>query len=314
MTTTPGQALMRRLPPVRGRMTPDAPLAGVTWFGVGGPADVLFKPADPADLATFLREKPEEIPLTVVGVGSNLLVRDGGVRGVVVRLGRAFAAVKADGETIHAGAAALSSSVARAAAAANLAGLEFLSGIPGTVGGALTMNAGAFGGDMRGVLVKARVMDPFGFCHSLNAADLDLAYRHSALPPDWVVLDAVLRGRAGEAAEIRRRMDEIRSWRETAQPLRVRTCGSTFVNPEGVRAWELIDRAGCRGLAIGGAKVSEKHCNFLLNTGDATAADIEALGEEIRRRVKDATGVELRWEIRRIGESGPGKEAPPCPG
>ncbi len=296
------EAIAKRLPPVRGRLSYGVPLASVTWFGVGGPADVVFKPADLADLAAFLAAKPDDLPLTVLGVGSNLLVRDGGVRGVVVRLGRAFAEVTAEGDTVRAGGAALDASVAKVAQQAGLTGLEFLSGIPGTVGGALVMNAGAYGREIKDALVKAVVVDPSGFRHFLTAQDLGLSYRHSLVPSDWLVVEAVFQARPGEAAAIKAAMDAIKTAREDSQPLRTRTGGSTFANPPGHKAWELVDRAGCRGLKVGGAMVSEKHCNFLVNVGGATARDIETLGEEVRRRVRAASGVELNWEIRRIGE------------
>ncbi len=290
------------LPPVRGRLTYDAPLAAVTWFGVGGPADVLFKPADLADLADFLAAKPDDLPVTVLGVGSNLLVRDGGIRGVVVRLGRAFAEVTAEGDRVRAGGAALDASAAKVAQRAGLTGLEFLSGIPGTVGGAVVMNAGAYGREIRDALVYATLLDPSGFRHRLTADDLGLTYRRSEIPEGWIVVEALFQGAPGEAAEIAAKMDAIRAAREESQPLRTRTGGSTFANPPGAKAWELVDAAGCRGLRVGGAMVSEKHCNFLVNVGGATAADIETLGEEVRRRVRAASGVDLHWEIRRVGE------------
>lgn len=296
------------LPPVRGRLTYGASLASVTWFGVGGPADVLFKPADMADLADFLAELPEDVPVTVLGVGSNLLVRDGGVRGVVVRLGRAFAEVIAEGDYVRAGSAALDASAAKIAQRAGLTGLEFLSGIPGTVGGAIVMNAGAYGREIKDALVRATVLDPSGFRHFLNPDDLGLGYRRSGLPEGWIVVEALFRGAPGDPAAIAAKMEEIRTSREASQPLRSRTGGSTFANPPGHKAWELIDKAGCRGLALGGAQVSEKHCNFLVNAGGATAAEIEALGEEVRRRVLAQSGVELTWEIRRIGDPLPEKE------
>ncbi len=293
--------LLDRLPPLRGRLTADAPLAGVTWFGVGGAAEVLFKPADADDLATLLREKPADVPVTVLGVGSNMLVRDGGVPGVVVRLGRAFAAVSAHGDRVTAGAAALDANVARAALDAGLGGLEFLSGIPGTIGGALRMNAGAYGREMKDVVAVATALDPRGQRHELAPADLGFGYRRCAVAEDWIFLGTVLEGAPEDRAAIAERIDRIRAARTGSQPLRTRTGGSTFRNPPDARAWELIDRAGCRGLRRGGAMVSEKHCNFLINTGEATAADLEDLGEEVRRRVLEATGVRLEWEIRRVG-------------
>ena len=296
-----GTALSERLPPVRGRLTANAPLAPTPWFRVGGPAEVLFKPADAEDLAGFLAGKPDDVPVTVIGVGSNLLVRDGGVPGVVIKLGRAFAGIVVEGTELTAGAAALDTTVATSACQAGLAGLEFLCGVPGTIGGALRMNAGAYGGEMKDVTVTARAVDLSGIVHRLTPVELGFAYRHAAVPEGWLFLDATLAGRPDDAAAITARMAEIKARREESQPIRTRTGGSTFANPPGHRAWELIDRSGCRGLAVGGAKVSEKHCNFLINCGTATAADLEELGEEVRRRVRDVTGVELRWEIRRIG-------------
>lgn len=296
------EAIAKSLPAVRGRLTYGVSLASVTWFGVGGPADVVFKPADLADLAAFLAAKPDDLPVTVLGVGSNLLVRDGGVRGIVVRLGKAFAEVTVEGETVRSGGAALDASVAKMAQKAGLTGLEFLSGIPGTVGGALVMNAGAYGREIKDALIKAVVVDPSGFRHVFTADDLGLSYRHSVIPSDWLVTEAVFQARPGDAAEIKAAMDAIRDAREGSQPLRTRTGGSTFANPPGHKAWELVDKAGCRGLKVGGAMVSEKHCNFLVNVGGATARDIETLGEEVRRRVLATSGVELNWEIRRIGE------------
>jgi len=295
------------LPPVRGRVTRDAPLGGLTWFRVGGPAEVLFRPADAEDLAQFLAALPDDVPVTVIGVGSNLLVRDGGVPGVVVRLAGPFAAIDVDGTTVSAGAGALDLTVARTALDAGITGLEFLSGVPGTVGGALRMNAGAFGGEMKDVTLAAEAVDRRGKLHTLGLTQLDFGYRHCGVPEDFVFTRAVLRGHLGDVEAISARMEQIREAREASQPTHVRTGGSTFANPDaklsgGAKAWELIDKAGCRGLRIGGAQVSEKHCNFLLNTGDATAADIEDLGEEVRRRVRETSGIELRWEIRRIGE------------
>jgi len=303
------QRLIERLPPVRGRLAEAAPLAQITWFRVGGPAEILFRPADAADLASFLAAKPKDVPVTVLGVASNLLVRDGGVPGVVVRLGRAFAAIDTKGETIVAGAGTLDLNVALAAREAGIAGLEFLSGIPGTIGGALRMNAGAYGVEMKDVLISAEALDPLGGRHTLPLDKLDLAYRHCGLPEDWIFLGATLRGRGGDAAAIGARMAEIQAERERSQPIRARTGGSTFANPPGRKAWQLIDEAGCRGLRRGGAMVSEKHTNFLINAGDATAADLEGLGEEVRRRVFEKSGVELDWEIKRIGVPRAGLEA-----
>ena len=296
--------LIERLPTVRGEYRADAPVAQLTWFRVGGPAEVLFRPADEADLVDFLSGLPGDVPVTVLGVGSNTLIRDGGVPGVVIRLGKGFADARVDGDRVIAGAGALDVTVAATAQRAGLTGLEFLSGIPGTVGGALRMNAGAYGSEIRDVLVSARAVDPLGHARTLAADEMALGYRHCGVPEDWIFTSAVLRARPGDPATIAQAMADIRDAREETQPRRVRTGGSTFANHEGRRAWQLIDAAGCRGLRIGGAQVSEKHCNFLLNTGDATAADIEALGEEVRRRVLATSGVELRWEIRQVGVAG----------
>jgi UDP-N-acetylmuramate dehydrogenase len=273
----------------------------------------MFRPADIDDLATFLAGRPADVAVTVLGVGSNLLVRDGGVPGVVIRLGRGFADVAADGETMVAGAGALDTNAARAAQDAGLAGLEFLSGIPGTIGGALRMNAGAYGSEIKDVLVSAEAVDGRGERHRLAPAEMGFAYRRCGLPDDWIFIAASLSGTAGEAEAIARRMQEIRVARDGTQPVRSRTGGSTFANPPQAKAWELIDRAGCRGLAMGGAQVSVQHCNFLINTGTATAADLETLGEEVRRRVLAETGVVLEWEIRRVGvprEQGPREVSP----
>ncbi len=293
--------LIERLPRVRGRLSEKAPLSGITWFRVGGPAEIMFRPADRDDLASFLAGLPRDVPLTVIGVGSNLLVRDGGVPGVVVRLGRGFADIEAKGLQVSAGAAVLDINVARMAADAGLAGLEFLSGIPGTIGGALRMNAGAYGRELVDVAIEGEALDRTGRLHRLDRKALGLGYRHSEVPEDWIFTGALLRAEAGEPAAIRARLNEIQAAREASQPIRSRTGGSTFANPPGHKAWQLIDQAGCRGLRIGGAQVSEKHTNFLINTGNATAADIETLGETVRRRVREASGIELRWEIRRIG-------------
>ena len=293
--------LLDRLPPVRGRYGARAPLDRVTWFGVGGPAEVMFRPADRQDLMDFLKAKPAEVPVTVIGVGSNLLVRDGGITGVVVRLGRDFAGIRAEGREIVCGAAALDVNVAKAARLTSLGGLEFLRGVPGTMGGALRMNAGAYGREIEDVLVSAEAMDLDGRPHHLSAADMGFAYRRSSPPEDWIFLGARLAGTPDDPAAIQARMDEIQTARGATQPIRSRTGGSTFKNPTGGKAWELIDAAGCRGLSLGGAQVSEQHCNFLINRGEASAADLEDLGEEVRRRVEAATGHVLEWEIRRVG-------------
>jgi UDP-N-acetylmuramate dehydrogenase len=297
--------LLDRLPKVRGRYREMADLAQTTWFRVGGPAEILFRPADAEDLAAFLRACPADVPVTVIGVGSNLLVRDGGIHGVVVRLGGEFAKVRAKGTEITAGAGALDSVLAKAAAGAAIAGLEFFAGIPGTVGGALRMNAGAYGRETKDVVVSATALAPDGTQHVLGPAELGFSYRACAVASDWIFTEAVLAGDAGSADEINRAITKIQADRADTQPVRSRTGGSTFRNPGGPdgepKAWELIEEAGCRGLTFGGAEVSKQHCNFLINTGSASAADLEALGEEVRRRVKKTSGITLEWEIRRLG-------------
>jgi UDP-N-acetylmuramate dehydrogenase len=295
--------LMAQLPKARGRLCGNAPIGKQTWFGVGGPAEILFRPVDVADLAAFLAALPPQIPVTVIGVGSNLLVRDGGIPGVVIRLGRGFAAMKVDGNEIRAGAAALGRIVAFAAADAGLGGLEFLSGIPGSIGGGLRMNAGAYGSEIKDVLVSATALDRSGRRHIVECAMLGLSYRRSDVDPSWIFVDASLRGTPGDHAVLGCRLSEIRAAREATQPVRARTGGSTFKNPPGDSAWRLVDAAGCRGLIRGGAMVSQQHTNFLINTGTATAADLEGLGEEIRQRVHETCGVLLEWEIERIGRS-----------
>jgi UDP-N-acetylmuramate dehydrogenase len=289
------------IPTTRGRLQEKVVLAPLTWFRVGGPAEFLFRPADVDDLCNFLRELPLEMPVTVIGAASNLIVRDGGINGVVIKLARGFGDVVVEADGVVAGAAALDVTVSEYAAEAGLAGLEFLSGIPGTIGGAVAMNAGAYGGEVAGVLDWAEIVTRAGELVRVPALDLGLSYRHANLPMDSVVVRARLRARPGEAAMIGARMAEIKSKRESSQPVRARTGGSTFANPDGQKAWELIDAAGCRGLTMGQAQISELHCNFLLNLGEATAAELEALGEEARRRVAQQSGVELRWEIKRIG-------------
>jgi UDP-N-acetylmuramate dehydrogenase len=309
--TAPGSSeagLLRRLPPVRGRLSANAPIGPMTWFHVGGPAEALFRPADIKDLAGFLAALPRDIPVTVIGVGSNLLVRDGGIPGVVIRLGRGFVDIVAKGEQVETGAGALDLNVALTAADAGIAGLEFLSGIPGTVGGGFQTNAGAYGTEFKDALISADAIGRNGELHTLTPAGMGLSYRHSEVDPDWIFVKARFKGTAADPAEIGKRMTEIRAAREASQPIRARTGGSTFANPPGHQAWKLVDEAGCRGLTHGGAMVSEKHTNFLINTGAATAADIEALGEEVRRRVHDRFGVMLEWEIRRIGAPAPGAE------
>jgi len=307
----PTERLIHRLPPVRGRLSENAALAPITWFRVGGAAEVMFRPADIEDLANFLAAKPADVSVTVIGVASNLLVRDGGVDGVVVRLGRGFVDIRCEGATVAAGAGALDLNVALTCQQAGVAGLEFMSGIPGTVGGGLRMNAGAYGREFKDVLIDATALDSAGKRQLLPVSALGLTYRHCTVPEDWIFVAARFRGDAGDRDEIGRRMAEIQAAREGSQPVRARTGGSTFANPPGAKAWELIDRAGCRGLKRGGAMVSEKHANFLINTGDATAADLEALGEEVRRRVHEISGVRLDWEIRRIGR--PASEAGGAP-
>ena len=299
-------ALIAQLPPVRGRLTENAPIGRQTWFGVGGSAEVMFRPADAEDLAAFLALLPERIPVTVIGVGSNLLVRDGGIAGVTVRLGRGFASVNIKHDEVCAGAGALDRIVAFAAANAGLAGLEFLSGIPGTIGGSLRMNAGAYGCEVRDVLVSATALDETGRCRTIDCDKMQLSYRHCGVDPCWIFVEARLRGAANDRDVITRRLAEIRASRESAQPVRARTGGSTFTNPPDEAAWRLIDAAGCRGLVRGGAMVSQKHANFMINTGSATAADLEGLGEEVRRRVYEARGILLEWEICRIGIPVPG--------
>ncbi len=298
-TSTPH--LIDRLPRPRGRLTADAELGPQTWFRAGGAAEVLFRPADVEDLASFMAAVPSDVPVTVLGVGSNILVRDGGVKGVVIRLLRGFTGIAVEGHEVVAGAGAPDLNVALTARDHALAGLEFLSGIPGTIGGALRMNAGAYEGDLSQVLVSAEAVDRTGKVHEVSAAAMGFSYRHSEAPADWIFTSARLRATPGDQLAIARRIAEIDAARTDSQP-RSRTGGSTFVNPPGQKAWQLVDKAGCRGLRIGEAQVSEKHCNFLINIGEATATDIEALGEEVRRRVLEMTGVQLDWEIRRIGE------------
>lgn len=297
------------MPKVRGSLSAHAPIRDYTWFRAGGPAEFLFIPADAQDLAHFLAGRPKDLPLTVIGAGSNLLVRDGGIEGVVIRLGGAFGKISAEpGFRMRAGAAALDVAVARASAENNVAGLEFLRGIPGTIGGGLYMNAGAYGREFKDVLVEARGVMPDGTLASFTPATLGMRYRHTDAPSGVIFTEALFQGQQGERADIIKRMDEITGARETTQPVKSRTGGSTFKNPDphlsgGRKAWQLIDAAGCRGLQIGGAQVSELHCNFLINHGSATASDIERLGEEVRRRVKESSGIDLEWEIKRIGRT-----------
>jgi UDP-N-acetylmuramate dehydrogenase len=299
---TPGELLARRLPPVRGRVELDRPLADMTWFRVGGPADVLFSPADEEDLAGFLAGLDEDIPVQVIGVGSNLLVRDGGVPGVVIRLGRGFAAMEAEaGQRVRSGTAVPDVRLAQFALGEGITLLTFLRGIPGTIGGALRMNAGAHGGETRDILIEARGVDRKGTLHIMSNADMGYSYRHSSAPEDMIFTSALFQGAEGDREEIKAHMDQITAAREASQPIRSRTGGSTFKNPPGNKSWQLIDAAGMRGYSVGPAKVSEMHCNFLINEGGATAAQIEELGETVRKRVKETSGVELDWEIKRIG-------------
>jgi UDP-N-acetylmuramate dehydrogenase len=294
--------LKARLPQLRGRLLANEPLAPLTWFRVGGPAQALFMPEDEADLAYFLANLASDVPVTVVGLGSNLIVRDGGVAGVVVRLGRGFNQVTVEsGHRIRAGSANPDVRVARAAQEAGLAGLAFMRGIPGAVGGALRMNGGAYGRETKDVLIEARAVDRHGGIHVLSNADMHYSYRHCGAPEDFIFTSALFQGEPGDPATIAAEMDAITEAREASQPVKRRTGGSTFKNPPGQKAWQLIDAAGCRGLAVGDAQVSELHCNFLINRGNATAADIETLGETVRRRVKETSGVTLEWEIKRIG-------------
>jgi UDP-N-acetylmuramate dehydrogenase len=290
------------MPELRGRLLANETLAPLTWFRVGGPAQILFTPADEDDLAYFLSKLPGEIPVYTVGVGSNLIVRDGGVPGVVIRLSpRGFGEIKADGEMVRAGTAALDKRVAEAAAAANIGGLEFYFGIPGSIGGALRMNAGANGGETKDVLVEARGVTRSGERVTFSNADMKFVYRNSGVDTSVIFTSALYRGQITDPEKIRIRMAEVQTHRETAQPIREKTGGSTFKNPPGHSSWKLIDAAGMRGFRVGGAQVSEMHCNFLINAGDATAHDIETLGETVRARVKESSGIELQWEIKRIG-------------
>ena len=294
--------LKSAMPDLRGRLLANESLAPLTWFRVGGPAQILFTPADEDDLAYFLSRLPRDIPVYTVGVGSNLIVRDGGISGVVIRLSpRGFGEIKADGDTVRAGTAALDKRVAEAAAAANIGELEFYFGIPGSIGGALRMNAGANGGETKDVLVEARGITRAGEKVTFSNADMKFVYRNSGVDTSVIFTSALYRGRVTDPEAIRARMTEVQNHRETAQPIREKTGGSTFKNPPGHSAWKLIDAAGMRGFRVGGAQVSEMHCNFLINTGDATGHDIETLGETVRARVLENSGIDLHWEIKRIG-------------
>ncbi|HRP77828.1 MAG TPA: UDP-N-acetylmuramate dehydrogenase [Aquamicrobium sp.] len=309
-----GAALMERLSPalegIRGRLVPDAPMETITWFRAGGPADLLFQPADEDDLAAFLKALPADVPLTVVGIGSNLLVREAGVRGVVIRLSaKGFGSVEAAGESrLRVGAAAPDKRVAAAALEAGIGGFHFYHGIPGAIGGALRMNAGANGVETRERVVSVRALDRQGNVHTLSNADMGYSYRKSRAPKDLIFVGAEMEGFQAERDEIRKAMDEVQTHRETVQPIREKTGGSTFKNPEGSSAWKEIDKAGCRGLMIGGAQMSPMHCNFMINTGAATGYDLELLGETVRARVLETSGIRLEWEIRRIGDFKPGRE------
>jgi UDP-N-acetylmuramate dehydrogenase len=298
-----------RLPPVRGKLIPNEQLAPFTWFRVGGAADVLFLPKDEADLAEFLAKLDPLIPVTVLGAASNVIVRDGGIAGVVVRLGPAFGKIATDGLRVTAGAAALDGRVSVAAANAGIAGLEFFSGVPGTIGGALRMNAGCYDRETKDVLVEAHALNRKGERVTLRPKDFAFSYRHTEAPEDLTFTEAVFEGTKDEPASILARIEALKARREGTQPIREKTGGSTFANPDPPgtpnqrRAWKLVDEAGMRGAKRGGAQVSEMHCNFLINTGDATAADIEGLGEDVRAAVKAKSGVDLRWEIKRIGHT-----------
>lgn len=293
--------IKNNLPKVRGRYSFDVPLAATTWFRVGGPAQVIFKPADVQDLCFFLQNRPKKMPVHVIGVGSNLLVRDGGVPGIVIRLGQAFTNIFVNETNVDVGAAVLDRNVAAFACEHGIGGLEFLCGIPGTIGGALRMNAGAYGSDISKILVHALAIDPKGCIHRLMPEELGLSYRHCSLPKDWIFIGARFKGELANSKEISEKMSGMLSEREKTQPVKSRTGGSTFANPEGTRAWELIDKAGCRGLRKGDAMISELHTNFMVNLGNAKASDLEELGEEVRKRVFEMFGVDLRWEIEKIG-------------
>ncbi|MGD2025776.1 MAG: UDP-N-acetylmuramate dehydrogenase [Methyloceanibacter sp.] len=291
------------MPDLRGRLSAGSDLKQYTWFRVGGPAEVLFSPADEADLAYFMKTLPPAVPVTIIGLGSNLLVRDGGIDGVVVRLGRGFNEIKVEElSRLRVGTAVPDANVARAAADAGIAGLAFYRGIPGGIGGALRMNGGAHGTETCDVLVEARAVDRAGNTHVLSVDDMNYTYRHCGASEDLIFTEALFQGRPGNPAEILAEMDEIAAYREEVQPIKSRTGGSTFKNPEGDKSWKLIDAAGCRGLSVGDAKVSELHCNFLINEGNASAADLETLGETVRTRVKETSGVQLEWEIKRFGK------------
>ena len=307
--------LFDNLPAVRGKVELNAPLAVQSWFGVGGAADALFKPADEDDLAQFLAALPAAVPVTIIGIASNLLIRDGGVDGVVIKLGPQFANIQCSGTQVTAGASALDMKVAKVAQLAGIGGLEFMAGIPGSVGGGVRMNAGAYGGEFKDVLEHCTALDRQGNPHHLTVAECGFTYRHSSLPAGWIVLTAKFQGRVDDPAAILEKIQAIQQQRGGTQPIKEKTGGSTFANPDPAavaqlpenrrKAWQLIDGAGCRGLRVGGAVMSEQHCNFMINTGNATAADLENLGEEVRRRVLENFGVDLRWEIVRLGKPAP---------
>lgn len=300
--------LKSALPDLRGRLTANAPMSDITWFRVGGPAQVLFTPADEADLAYALARIPADLPVVVIGLGSNLLVRDGGVPGMVIRLGRGFGDAKVEADNrLRAGTAIPDAKLARAAADAGISGLSFYRGIPGSIGGALRMNAGAHGGETKDGLIAARAVDRQGNVHVLSLADMKFQYRHCGVPVDWIFTEALYQGNPGDKAAILQEMQEVADYRERVQPIKEKTGGSTFKNPPGHSSWRLIDAAGCRGLRIGGAHVSEMHCNFLINDRNATAEDIETLGETVRKRVLAQSGIDLHWEIIRLGLPRPGR-------
>lgn len=309
-TSSAPLSLIDRLPDIRGRYSEQSSLSKTSWFRVGGPAEVLFKPADLDDLTHFLQNCPADIPVMVIGVASNMIIRDGGIKGVVIRLGRDFTSMaidKNDPTLLHIGAASLDGNASLFAQKNGVAGLEFLSGIPGTIGAGIRMNAGCYGSEFCDVLVEATAIDRAGNIHTVAPNDIGMHYRHTDAPSDWIYTSCTLKGTLDDTEAIKARMDEIKNKREASQPIREKTGGSTFANPErdnpgAGSAWKAVDAAGCRGLTIGGAQMSEQHCNFMINIGDATATDLENLGEEVRRRVKENSGLDLRWEIKRIGE------------
>ena len=295
--------LINTLPAIRGDYFEEAALANLIWFRTGGPAEILFRPKDENDLQIFLQNLAAEVPVTVIGVGSNMLVRDGGIRGVVIKLGKPFGNITIKQELTTAGAGATDVALAHAAQKAGRSGLEFMRGIPGTIGGALRMNAGAYGAEIADVFHSARAIDRTGIIHDISPDDMGFSYRQTKVPANWIFLSGTFRTEAGDKNTIQVKMDDIQTAREATQPMRVKTGGSTFKNPEGKKAWQLIEAAGCRGLMVGDAKVSEKHCNFMINNGKASAKNLEDLGEEVRRRVQEKLGVSLHWEIERVGDA-----------